>query len=662
MSVASHINELRTQLNEYAYQYYVLDEPTVPDAEYDRLFKQLITLEAENPQLVTAESPTQRVGGKPLTAFTQVQHEVPMLSLNNAFDRSELEAFDRRLKERLQVDTELTYLAEPKLDGLAVSIRYEQGRMVQGATRGDGRTGENITENVRTIETVPLQLRGSDWPEILEVRGEVVMPVAAFNALNKRQSDAGQKIFANPRNAAAGSLRQLDPRITAQRPLVFYVYGWGIYNAGADTQSARLADFHRWGLKTNPERETLVGVNACWQYYQALGQRRSQLAYDIDGVVYKLDSLTGQATAGFVARAPRWALAHKYPAQEEITQIIAVDFQVGRTGALTPVARLQPVFVGGVVVSNATLHNMDEIQRKDVRIGDTVIIRRAGDVIPEVVSVVMNRRPDSAQPVHLPEGCPVCGSEVEQVDGEAVARCSAGLYCPAQRKQALIHFASRKAMNIEGFGIKLIDQLVDRDQLHYPSDIYALTQDTLVSLDRVGEKTAQNILQEIEHSKQTTLARFIYALGIREVGETTASLLAEHYTLEQLRHATIDELEAIHAIGPVMARYIVHFFNEPHNMTVVDALLAAGIHWQTVSIDHVSDQLAGQTFVLTGTLSTPREDVKQQLQARGAKVTSSISKKTTALIAGTDAGSKLTKATTLGVKVLTEDDLLKLLA
>ncbi|MEG3768647.1 NAD-dependent DNA ligase LigA [Alteromonas sp. 14N.309.X.WAT.G.H12] len=667
-SVADRIAVLRDTINEYNYQYYVQDAPSVPDAEYDRLFKELQKLEGEHPQLISADSPTQKVGGQPLSAFTQVTHEVPMLSLDNAFDEASLFAFEKRLKDRLKDTATLTYSCEPKLDGLAVSILYENGVLVRAATRGDGQVGENITENVKTIGNVPLRLRGENIPARIEVRGEVFMPKAGFAQLNERQKEKGEKVFANPRNAAAGSLRQLDSRITAKRPLMFYAYSLGVVYPEAFTLAAshseRLKSLRQWGLPICPDIAVAEGAQGCLDYYNKILTSRDNLPYDIDGVVFKVDDIAIQQTLGFVARAPRWAIAQKFPAQEEITRLVDVEFQVGRTGAITPVARLEPVFVGGVTVSNATLHNQDEIQRLGVRIGDTVVVRRAGDVIPQVVSVVMERRPDDAREVVFPEQCPICGSKVEKLAEEAVARCTGGLVCQAQRKQALKHFASRKAFDIDGLGDKLVEQLVDADLVKSPADFFHLQLADLIQLERMAEKSASNLLKSLAQSTETTFARFLYALGIREVGEATAANLALHFgDLDSLQNASIEALKEVEDVGEIVANHLFNFLHEPHNREIIDALLAAGVHWPAVTPSVADDlPLDGQTCVLTGTLSSMgRGDAKALLQQLGAKVTGSVSAKTNFLVAGDKAGSKLTKAQSLDVDVWDEDKLISVL-
>ena len=664
--VEQEIESLRAQLRYHAWRYYVLDDPEIPDAEYDRLFRRLQALEQAHPELIRDDSPTRRVGAKPLSAFAQIHHPVPMLSLDNVFSEDELRAFDQRVRERLASDDSIEYTAEPKLDGLAVSLRYEQGRLVYGATRGDGHTGEDVTQNIRTIEAIPLHLLGEDWPGVLEVRGEVFMPRAGFEALNRRAREQGEKTFANPRNAAAGSLRQLDPKITASRPLSFYAYATGVVEAGAlaDTHFAVLQQLRDFGFPVSPQVRLVRGVEACMDYYRDLLARRDSLPYEIDGIVYKVNSLAWQRQLGFVARAPRWAIAHKFPAQEEITEILDVQFQVGRTGAVTPVARLKPVFVGGVTVSNATLHNMDEVRRKDIHIGDRVIVRRAGDVIPEIVAVVKDDAKRARKPVVMPARCPVCGSRIEQLEGEAVARCSGGLYCRAQRAEAIKHYASRKAMDIEGLGDKLVEQLVEKDLVQTPADLYRLSLEQLAALDRMAEKSARNLLDAIEKSKQVELARFIYALGIREVGEVTARNLAQAFgSLEAVMAADIEALEAVEDIGPVVAQHIRTFFDQTHNREVIEKILKAGVSLQNPPVAGRGEQpLAGKTFVITGALpGMSREEAKARLLAAGARVTGSVSAKTDYLLAGDKAGSKLAKAEKLGVTVIDEAQLLAML-
>ncbi len=733
-SPQAEITSLRELIERYNHRYYVLDDPEVPDAEYDRVFRALQELERQHPDLITLDSPTQRVGGAPLSAFDEVKHRLPMLSLDNALSAESMADFDRRVRERLKLDGEVGYAAEPKLDGLAISIRYEDGVLVQAATRGDGTRGENVTQNVKTIKSVPLRLKGKGWPPVLEVRGEIFMPKAGFAKLNARQRAQGDKEFANPRNAAAGSLRQLDSKITASRPLAMFCYGLGEVEGHdmGDTHSGNMALLEGWGLPISPELKVMVGLEACTAYYADIAERRDALAYDIDGVVFKVDRVADQQALGYVSRAPRWAIAYKFPAQEEITVVEAVEFQVGRTGAVTPVARLTPVFVGGVTVSNATLHNMDEIARKDVRVGDTVFVRRAGDVIPEVVSVVLDRRPHKTKPVMMPTHCPVCGSDVIKPEGEAVARCSGGLYCAAQRKEAIKHFASRRAMDIEGLGDKLVEQLVDREMVDDLTDLYELSVEQLAGLDRMAEKSAQNLIDALAKSRETTLPRFLFALGILGIGETMAAnianalgtldavmslrltdlvelkqsqakrlrevleehadrktpiaevivplpglkwfththalLLAERFeSVGDVLQADADALAntpsvKIEGVGDVLAEKLVTFFKQSHNREVIDRLVKQGIHWPAIEVAEAQDQpLDGKTFVLTGTLSEPRDAVKARLIALGAKVSGSVSKKTDYVVAGEAAGSKLTKAQGLGVAVLDETGLGKLL-
>ena len=662
---AQRARRLREEIERHNYLYYVLDAPLIPDAEYDRLFRELQDLEARYPELCSPESPTQRVGGAPLDSFAQVQHRNPMLSLNNAFAEEDVSAFDRRAREVLELD-EIEYAVEPKFDGLAISLTYVDGVLVTGATRGDGYTGEDVTANLRTVKAIPLAVHGTDVPPLMEVRGEVLMLKADFARLNERQRAKGEKEFANPRNAAAGSLRQLDSRITAGRRLTFFAYGLGSVEGGARFSSHReVMDFlSALHFPVCPERAVARGAGGLLAYYQGIGARRADLPYDIDGVVYKVNDLAQQERLGFVSRAPRWAIAHKFPAQEALTEVLGIDVQVGRTGALTPVARLKPVFVGGVTVTNATLHNEDEVRRKDVHIGDTVIVRRAGDVIPEVVGVVAEKRPADARTFIMPTLCPVCGSHVTRGMDEAVARCSGGLYCPAQRKQAILHFASRRAMDVEGLGDKLVDQLVDKDLVHNPADLYRLEVATLAGLERMAEKSARNLVEALEASKTTTFARFIFALGIRNVGEATAKELARHFgDLGGVIEADMADLEAVPDIGPVVAQSIREFFAEPHNREVIGQLRAAGVHWPAMERAARAGQgLAGKTFVLTGTLPhLGREEAKERIAARGGKVTGSVSKKTDYVVVGSDPGSKYGKAAELGIAILDEDGLLALL-
>jgi DNA ligase (NAD+) len=661
-----HIDKLRKQLEYHNYRYYVLDAPEVSDAEYDRLFRELQDLEQQYPQYISVTSPTQRVGGAALSEFTQTAHSTPMLSLNNAFSDDEVIAFDRRVCEAANV-TKMTYAVEPKFDGLAINLVYERGQFVMGATRGDGYVGEDVTLNLRTIRAIPLSLATATPPDRIEIRGEVLMLKADFQTLNQAQRDQGLKEFANPRNAAAGSLRQLDSRITATRGLHFFAYGVG-ENAGYDmpaTHSAMMQQLAEWHLPVAKLVDVVQGADGLLAYYQRVGEMREQLPFDIDGVVYKVDDLALQSQIGFVARAPRFAIAHKFPAQEATTVVLGIDVQVGRTGAITPVARLAPVKVGGVIVTNATLHNEDEVRRKDIRIGDSVNVRRAGDVIPEVVAVVLSRRPVDAREFIMPTTCPVCGSHIVRLAEEAIARCTGGLYCPAQRKQALWHFSSRRAMDIDGLGDKLIDQLVDEDIVHHPADLYRLGLLSLTNLARMGEKSAQNILAAIEKSKQTTLARFIYALGIRHVGEQTAKDLARYFgNLDALMVADEETLMRVPDVGKVVANSVLQFFGEQHNRTVIELLLAMGVHWYgTMSAGIVvGNPLEGGVFVVTGTLpNLSRDEAKAKIEAAGAKVTGSVSKKTTYVVVGADPGSKFIKAQELGVTIIDEAELINIL-
>lgn len=663
--IQAQLENLRQQLRYHNHLYYVLDDPQIPDVEYDRLFRELQALETAHPELITPDSPTQRVGAAPLTEFGEIKHAIPMLSLGNVFSDEELLAFDKRIHDRLKSDAETEFVAEPKLDGLAISILYENGVFTRAATRGDGETGEDVTHNVRTIASVPLRLLGEGYPTVLEVRGEIYMPKAGFEAFNAKMRALGEKTFVNPRNAAAGSLRQLDPRLTAQRPLDIFCYAVGQVEGGTvpDTHYAILQQFRAWGLRVCPDIRIVQGAQGCLDYFREIGARRNSLPYDIDGVVYKVNSIATQQELGFISRAPRWAIAHKFPAQEEITELEGVDFQVGRTGALTPVARLKPVFVGGVTVSNATLHNMDEIERKDVRIGDFVIVRRAGDVIPEVASMILERRPAGAAPIVMPTHCPVCGSEVQRPEGEAVARCSGGLYCPAQVKEAIKHFASRKALNIDGLGDKMVEQLFDAGLIRHVDDLYSLDIEAVAALERMGKKSAENLIAALESSKSTTLERFIYALGIRNAGEGTAKGLARYFgSLEAIQAANEETLKLVPDIGVIVAANVAQFFAEAHNRDTIQHLRDLGVHWPNYEAKPAEAlPLAGKTYVITGTLSRAREDIKADLEALGAKVSGSVSKKTTALIAGENAGSKLTKAQELGVEILGEDTLSVLL-
>ncbi|UAX41606.1 NAD-dependent DNA ligase LigA [Pasteurella canis] len=663
-SIKLELEQLRNTLRYHEYQYHVLDSPQIPDAEYDRLFHQLKNLEKQYPELITTDSPTQRVGAKPLSGFTEVKHEIPMLSLDNAFSDEELKAFVKRIDDRLIVSPEqLTFCCEPKLDGLAVSILYVEGKLVQAATRGDGTTGEDITSNIRTIRNIPLQLLTEKPPKRLEIRGEIFMPQTGFELLNEKALARGEKTFANPRNAAAGSLRQLDPKITSQRPLVLNAYGIGIAE-GIElptTHFERLQWLKTIGIPVNTEVQLCHGITQVLDFYRQIMQKRSNLGYDIDGTVIKVNDIELQEELGFISKAPRWAIAYKFPAQEELTILNSVEFQVGRTGAITPVAKLSPVFVAGVTVSNATLHNGDEIDRLDIAIGDTVIIRRAGDVIPQIIGVVHEKRPADAKKIEFPSNCPVCDSIIVRIEGEAVARCTGGLFCAAQRKEALKHFVSRKAMDIDGVGAKLIEQLVDREQIHTPADLFKLDLTTLMRLERMGPKSAQNALDSLEKAKKTTLARFIFALGIREVGEATALNLANYFkSLTALKEASLEQLQQVQDVGEVVANRIFVFWREPHNVTVVDDLLAQGIYWDTVELKEADDNpFKEKTVVLTGTLTQMgRTEAKALLQSLGAKVSGSVSAKTDLVIAGESAGSKLTKANELNVQVIDEQTFL----
>ena len=660
------VNELRELINQNNYQYYVKDDPAVPDAEYDRLMQELLSLEKDDPELVTKDSPSQRVGAKPLDSFSEIKHEVPMLSLNNAFDKEEMTAFDNRVREILKQE-QIEYVGETKFDGLAVSLLYENGVLTQAATRGDGATGEDVTQNARTIRGIPLRLRGKTIPKRIEVRGEIYITHQAFQKLNERQKAKEEKLFVNPRNAAAGSMRQLDSRITADRELSFFAYSVGQvkedkHHPDVTSHSEMLSRLKTLGMPVSPETIVLVGLKACLLYYLTIGNRRSSMDYDIDGVVFKVNDFKQQEIMGFVSRAPRWAIAYKFPPEEELTKVLDIEVQVGRTGALTPVARLEPVFVGGVTVTNATLHNEDELKRKDVRIGDTVIVRRAGDVIPEVLKVVMERRPKNAKIFKMPPNCPICGSDVERENGEAVVRCSGGLYCSAQQIQAIIHFASRRAMNIDGLGDKLIEQLVEKKLINNVADLYTLKLDQLTELERMAEKSAMNIISALNDSKETTLDRFIYALGIREVGDATARSLTSHFgELSAIQSARQETLEDVTDIGPIVASHIVTFFLQDHNQEIINDLLTAGVHWPDVEIK--TDQpLRGKNFVITGTLETmKRDEAKQRLLELGAKVSGSVSKKTDYVIAGSDPGSKAEKARRLEVEILDESTFLTLI-
>ena len=661
--------QLKDELNQHNHRYYVLDEPTVPDSEYDRSMRRLQEMEQQHPELLSDDSPSQRVGGAALPSFSQVSHAVPMLSLDNAFNEEELEAFDRRISDRLNYkeDQQIDYVCEPKLDGVAVSLLYNQGLLVRGATRGDGKVGEDITANVRTIKSIPLKLSGTGIPDLLEVRGEIYLPRGGFDKINAAAIAKGDKAFVNPRNAAAGSLRQLDSKITASRPLEMCAYSVGQFKGGTtpDSHLSMLNALGSWGFKINTYVEAVQGIAACEAYYERMEKRRDKLGYDIDGIVYKVNDLALQQRLGFVAKAPRWAIARKFPAQEEMTQLLDVEFQVGRTGALTPVARLAPVFVGGVTVSNATLHNGDEIARLGICIGDTVIIRRAGDVIPKVAAVVIDRRPADARPIVFPENCPVCQSSVRRVEGEAVARCSGGLFCGAQSKEAIKHFASRKAMDIDGLGDKLVELLVDRGLIYSPADLYELSAEKIADLERMGEKSAQNLIDSIAVSRQTTLGKFLFALGIREVGEATGQTLARNFgSLEAIIEADQDALLEVDDIGPVVAYYIRDFFRNPDNLSIINALRESGVSWDDIDISAQDSQpLKGQTWVLTGGMEImSRAEAKDRLQELGAKVAGSVSAKTSQVVAGPGAGSKLTKAQSLDIPVFDEEQFLAFLA
>ena len=657
-SIEQQLTELRTTLRHHEYLYHVMDAPEIPDAEYDRLMRELRELEAQHPDLITPDSPTQRVGAAPLAAFSQIRHEVPMLSLDNVFDEESFLAFNKRVQDRLKSTDKLTWCCELKLDGLAVSILYENGVLVSAATRGDGTTGEDITSNVRTIRAIPLKLRGDNIPTRLEVRGEVFLPQAGFEKINEEARRTGNKVFANPRNAAAGSLRQLDPRITAKRPLTFFCYGVGVLEGGVlpDTHLGRLLQFKEWGLPVSDRVKLCDSPEEVLAYYHKVEEDRPTLGFDIDGVVIKVNSMALQEQLGFVARAPRWAVAFKFPAQEQMTFVRDVEFQVGRTGAITP----------GVLVSNATLHNADEIDRLGLRIGDKVVIRRAGDVIPQVVNVVLSERPEETREIVFPQHCPVCGSDVERVEGEAVARCTGGLICGAQRKESLKHFVSRRALDVDGMGDKIIDQLVEKEYVHTPADLFTLTAGKLTGLDRMGPKSAQNVVNALEKAKETTFARFLYALGIREVGEATAAGLAAHFgTLEALEAASIEELQKVPDVGIVVATHVFNFFAEESNREVIVQLLAQGIHWPApvvINAEEIDSPFAGKTVVLTGSLSLmSRDDAKARLTELGAKVAGSVSKKTDLVIAGEAAGSKLAKAQELGIAVIDEAEMIRLL-
>jgi DNA ligase (NAD+) len=665
-SVQRQVARLRADIERHNYRYHVLDDPEISDAEYDRLIAELRRIEAEHPELVVPDSPTQRVGGSPVAAFAQVRHRLPMLSLDNAFAADEVVSFDRRIRERLETEHEIAYACEPKLDGLAVSLTYRDGILEVAATRGDGNVGEDVTHNIRTIKSVPLRLAGRGHPALLEARGEVFMSIAGFRELNRVAEEKGERTFVNPRNAAAGSLRQLDPRLAASRPLEIYFYGVGVVEGSKlpSRHSETLERLRHWGLRTSPEAKTVKGVEGLLDYYADLARRRPSLRYQIDGVVYKVDALDLQRELGFVARAPRWAIAHKFPADEEMTRVRAIEWQVGRTGALTPVARLEPVFVGGATVANATLHNIEELHRKDVRVGDTVVLRRAGDVIPEVVKVMVEKRPAGTKAVRLPAKCPVCGSDVERAEGEAIARCTGTLVCPAQLKESLRHFASRRAMDIEGLGSKLVDQLVDSGIVKDAAALFRLDVARLAQLERMGEKSAAKLKQALERSKTTTLARFLFALGIRDVGEATAIALAEHFrTLQALRTAPIEAIEEVPDIGPVTAAHVRAFLDESRNAQVIDQLVKLGVHWpESAAAIRRGTQFEGQTFVLTGRLSSlSRDEAGDLIRSLGGTVSGSVSRKTDVVVVGEDAGSKLKKASELGIKTVDEEEFLRLI-
>jgi DNA ligase (NAD+) len=654
-------DELRRLIEHHNYSYYVLDDPEVPDAEYDRLMRELETIESDFPELVTADSPTQRVSGTPMDGFETILHRVPMLSLGNAFSDDEVADFQRRVSQGLERD-DITFVAEPKLDGVAISLTYVEGLLTTAATRGDGERGEDVTANVRTIRAVPLKLHGDGWPSLLEVRGEIYMPRAGFEIFNRKAVKKGEKPLVNPRNGAAGSLRQLDPRLTAKRPLAFFAYSTATRNHLPDTQFETLARLRDWGIPVNPEVRLVRGLDGCLDYHKRMEALRPGLGYDIDGVVYKVDRFDQQGFLGFVSKAPRWALAHKFPAEEEMTRLLDIDIQVGRTGALTPVARLEPIFVGGVTVTNATLHNEDEIRRKDVRSGDWVVVRRAGDVIPEVARAIHQRRQTELAEFQMPDTCPECGSAVERVEGEAVTRCTGGLICPAQRKHSIRHFATRKAMDIEGLGDKLIDQLVETGLVHTVADLYHLNHEQIASMERMGGKSAENLLKALEASKEPPLDRLLYALGIREVGEVTAHSLAAYFkTMEALQEADEETLVEVSDVGPIVASHVAAFFQQEDNRMVIQALQDAGVDWQALEDKTGEQPLAGETWVLTGALSMPRIQAKNLLESLGAKVTGTVSAKTSTLLAGEAAGSKLAKAQKLDVRVISESDFVEYL-
>jgi DNA ligase (NAD+) len=680
------IEALRTEINEHNYRYYVLDAPVISDAQYDKLLRELQELESQHPELVTPDSPTQRVGAAPAREFGEVRHKLPMTSMDNALDEDEARAFDERVRKGLGIprreqgaasqaihlalldqfpEKDVTYTAEPKFDGTSISLRYENGVLVSAATRGDGTSGEDVTSNVRTIKTVPLKLHGHGWPKVLEVRGEIVIPIKEFERLNAEQLKAEAKVFANPRNAAAGSLRQLDPRITASRPLSFFPWGLGEVDGGEvpGHYSGVVAKLRDWGFRVTDLFRKVTGIEGCLEYYADIGARRNALPFEIDGVVYKVDDYAAREKLGFTARAPRWAVAHKFPAQEETTVVEGILASVGRTGVVTPVAVLKPVHVSGVTVTHATLHNQDEVERKDVRIGDTVIVRRAGDVIPEVVAVIAEKRPAGTKKWHLPKKCPECGSEVVREEGEAAHRCMGGLFCPAQRMGALLHFASRRAMDIEGLGEKLVEQLVATGMVKTVADLYGLKVEALAELERMGEKSAHNLVEQIDKSKHTTLPRLLNALGIPQVGEATALALARYFgDLDPILATDEQQLQEVEGIGPNVAHEIHSFFHQKHNRDVIAQLRAAGLRWEKIVVDRKVLPLAGKTFVLTGTLaSLSRDEAKERLEAFGAKVAGSVSKKTDYVVVGEDPGSKADKARTLGIAMLDEPQFLKLI-
>ncbi len=663
-SAEDKIASLREQISLYNDHYYRHDAPIITDAEYDRKIQQLKKLESDYPELITPDSPTQKVGGAVLDGFSKVAHQVPMLSLDNVFNDDDLSDFVVRLNKRLDSDKELVFCAEPKLDGLAISLLYEHSQLIRAATRGDGSVGEDVTYNVKTIQNIPLTLKGDNIPEIIEIRGEVVMPIFAFNSYNKKAIEKGEKGFANPRNAAAGSLRQLDSNITAKRPLAFYSYGIGQLNGGdlSNSHYQRLQQLKKWGLPLSDEVKTVSGIQGCLDYYKTLLESRDVLPYEIDGIVYKIDDIELQQKLGFISRAPRWAIARKFPAQEEQTILLNVEFQVGRTGAITPVAILEPVFVGGVTISRASLHNRDEIERLGIKVGDTVVVRRAADVIPQITRSLPKKNTLSKDIV-FPTHCPVCGSEIERIEGEAIARCSGGLYCAAQRKEAIQYFASRKAMNIDGLGEKVAEQLVDEGLINTPADLFSLKAEQLVNLERMGAKKAENLINALKKPKKTTFAKFLLALGIREVGEATAKNLAEHFlTLDALKQADEEELQEVDDVGEIVAKHIAYFFRQPHNLEVISALIEAGIEWPEISPkEQKSLPLQNKTYVLTGTLAKmKRNEAKASLQALGAKVSGSVSSKTDCVVAGESAGSKLAKAQELNISIIDEDELIAL--